>query len=171
VALAAGALARDGLVFNEVLREHLFRRLHVAAPQTSSPNRRATTLFVAVPLGCASPARPAGRSALGGGDDVMRSMASRMSPPPVSIISMYRPPQTMRSARTPKIVTPLISSRLPSVRVPCQPHSAQTLSPSTAERISSARKSGTPWKIACQFSRTCSQPPNARSGCAGCSLR
>lgn len=57
----------------------------------------------------------------------------------------------MRSARTAKIVTPLGSSRLPSARVPCQPHSAQTLSPSTAERIRSARKSGTSRKIASQF--------------------
>src|SRR5215218_11209981 len=76
----------------------------------------------------------------------------------------------MRSPRIPKMVTPRMSRRVPSARVPCQCHSAQPVSPCHAERSSSARKSGTPAKISAQFCRTCWLPTKARSGCRGCWL-
>jgi hypothetical protein len=66
--------------------------------------------------------------------------------PATSTSSRYSRPQAMRSSRIPKIVTPRMSSRVPSPRVPCQCHSAHQVSPSCADRSSSAWKSGTPAK-------------------------
>ena len=70
----------------------------------------------------------------------------------------------------PAMITPRSSNNVPSALVPVQCNSAKTLSPSTAERTISARKSLMAASSADQFARTWSTPWKVRDGNSGCSL-
>ena len=137
------------------------------------PLRVSAVLGAAPPLGVeprSTEHRAPGRMPCRYSSPVMRLTAASIPAPACSTGSMYRRAHATRPSRSPQTMTPTMSSGVPSDCVPRQRHSLQTVSPSTAARTSSERKSGTPSKTADQFVRTCSRPWNARSGWAGCSL-